>query len=529
MTLRTAAYARYSSDAQRDSSIDDQIRNIEEYCRRMGWAQPVIYEDKAISGARSDRPGYQAMLDAAVERRFDVLLVDELSRLSRDHIEGARVGRLLQFHGIRLIGVTDAIDTNMQSFKLLAGVRGLLNEQYLDDLASETHRGMMGLVLQGYNAGGLPYGYSSVPDGGRKRLVVNPEEADWVRWIFERYVAGDSPRTIAAELNRLGVASPRRNGKWSPNALYPDAKGVGLLGNSTYVGKLVWNKTKWIKDPVTGRRRRRARPASEWVVKELPDLRIISDALWAETEARIRAVRSRTSKQRQESGRTVSGGRGPGYLFSGLMRCGVCGGAYIMVDKHRYGCAMHRDRGSAACPNALKVPRKRVEDLLLQGIKHDLLSDDAFKVFEDEVRRILVEAQPDPREAARNITGAETEIKNIMAAIRQGVVTPTTLKALQDAEAELQAAQDHKREIERLEPMKMIPQAREAHRKLVSSLERVEDVASVRKAIGTIVGEIRLVPEGGELVAEMTNAGLAGVCQLTLVAGARFELATFGL
>jgi DNA invertase Pin-like site-specific DNA recombinase len=117
MTLRTAAYARYSSDAQRDSSIDDQIRNIEEYCRRMGWAQPVIYEDKAISGARSDRPGYQAMLDAAVERRFDVLLVDELSRLSRDHIEGARVGRLLQFHGIRLIGVTDAIDTNMQSFK----------------------------------------------------------------------------------------------------------------------------------------------------------------------------------------------------------------------------------------------------------------------------------------------------------------------------------------------------------------------------------------------------------------------------
>ena len=200
-----------------------------------------------------------------------------------------------------------------------------------------------------------------------------------------------------------------------------------------------------------------------------------------------------------------------------------------MVDKHRYGCAMHRDRGSAACPNALKVPRKRVEDLLLQGIKHDLLSDDAFKVFEDEVRRILVEAQPHPREAARNITRAETEIKNIMAAIRQGVVTPTTLKALQDAEAELQAAQDHKREIERLEPMKMIPQAREAHRKLVSSLERVEDVASVRKAIGTIVGEIRLVPEGGELVAEMTNAGLAGVCQLTLVAGARFELATFGL
>lgn len=175
---------------------------------------------------------------------------------------------------------------------------------------------------------------------------------------------------------------------------------------------------------------------------------------------------------------------------------------------------MHRDRGSAACPNALKVPRERVEELLLQGIKRDLLSDDAFSVFEEEVRRILAESQPNPLDAVRAITRAEKEVENIMSAIRQGIVTPTTLSALQDAEAKLKAAQASKREIEQFDPMDVIPHAREAHQELVSRLEQVEDVSAAREAIRAIVGVIRLVPEGDELV---------GVCHLTLVAGACFE------
>ena len=98
-------------------------------------------------------------------------------------------------------------------------------------------------------------------------------------------------------------------------------------------------------------------------------------------------------------------------------------------------------------------------------------------------------------------------------------------------EAKLQAAQASKRgwEIDQFEPMDVIPRAREAHQELVSRLEQVEDVSAAREAIRAIVGEIRLVPEGDELVAELTSAGLAGACQLTLVAGAGFEPATFGL
>ena len=529
MNIRTAAYARYSSDAQRAASIRDQIRNVEEYCRRAGWPAPEIFKDEAVSGARQDRVGYRGMLQAAAAGRFNVLLVDDYSRLTRDIVESARLVQELGYYEVRLIGVTDGVDTAREGSLLDTGVRGVMNHLYLVDLAKKTHRGMTGQALDGFNTGGLPYGYNSVEEGDGKRRVVNPEQAEWVRWMFQRYVAGDSPRMIAAELNRLGVPSPRKGGKWSPNAIYADAKGVGILGNPIYAGRPVWNRTKWVKDPTSGRRRRRARPAEEWITVAAPDLQIVDDELWSAVEGRIRAVRQRTSEQRAAHGGRVSGGRGPRYLFSGLMRCGSCGGSYIIVDKHRYGCAMHRDRGAAACPNALKVPRERVEELLLQGIKRDLLSDEGFRVFEEEVHRILAEAQPDPRGALRAIVRAEKEVENIMAAIRQGIVTPTTLGALQDAEAKLQAAQASKREIEKLQPADVIPRVRELHQKLVSELEQLEDVSAAREAIRAIVGEIRLVPEGDELVAEMTSAGLAGACQLTLVAGAGFEPATFGL
>ena len=109
--MRTAAYCRYSSDQQREASIRDQLRNIETYCARIGWPMPALYQDQAISGARNDRPGYLSMLAAVEQGVIDVLLVDDLSRLSRDHIACAQVIRRLKFAGVRVIGVSDGTDT----------------------------------------------------------------------------------------------------------------------------------------------------------------------------------------------------------------------------------------------------------------------------------------------------------------------------------------------------------------------------------------------------------------------------------
>lgn len=518
--MRTAAYCRFSSDAQREASIRDQLRNIEAYCTRIGWPMPALYQDQAISGSRNDRPGYQAMLSAADLGAFDVLMVDDISRLSRDHIECAQTIRKLKFGGVRIIGVSDGTDTARDGYKLETGLRGLMSEFYLDDLAKKTHRGLMGQALDGYSAGGLPYGYHSTFDGQGHKREIFEDQARWVRYIFERYADGVSPRQIADELNRQHVKSPR-GGTWAHSAIYPDAKGVGMLGNPIYNGRQVWNRTAWVKDPGTGRRRRTMRPMAEWVIVESPELKIIDDVTWKACETRARASKRDTAAKKHIY--KGPGGRGPKYLFSGLLKCGVCGGAFVIQSRTHYGCATHKDRGASICANNLKVRRSTIEQVLLAGVKDSLLSEEAYRIFESEARALLKQSKPDPASAKRRLSDARKELDNLMAAIRAGIITPTTKSALEEAERQAANAQDELSAIERFEPTQILPRAREIYRDMVAKLEAIEDVAAAREALRGLIGDVRLVPENGTLTAEMQSAGLAGALQITVVAGACCE------
>ena len=131
---RTATYLRFSSRNQKLASIQDQLRNVENYCNRMGLPKPIIFKDEAISGSRNDRPGYVEMLSAAENKEFDILLVDDLSRMTRDNIETLTAVRQLKFLGIRVIGVSDGVDTSRKGHKIEVALRGLMNEAYLDTL-----------------------------------------------------------------------------------------------------------------------------------------------------------------------------------------------------------------------------------------------------------------------------------------------------------------------------------------------------------------------------------------------------------
>ena len=152
---RVALYARYSNENQREASITDQYRNCETYATRQeGWTVTARYDDKALSGSTSDRPGYQQMLAAAKAKQFDVLLVDDLSRLTRDEAELITTRKRLVFWGVRLIGTSDGFDTNLRGHKLQASFHGMKNEMYLDELAAKSHRGLEGQAKKGNNAGG---------------------------------------------------------------------------------------------------------------------------------------------------------------------------------------------------------------------------------------------------------------------------------------------------------------------------------------------------------------------------------------
>lgn len=498
--MRTAAYARYSSDQQRDASLEDQLRNCRAYCERMGWAPPAVYQDAAISGSRNDRPGYlQLLADAG---RFDVIVVDDLSRLSRDSIESAQAIRRLTFRGIRLVSVGDGLDTARKDAKVNASLRGLMGELYLDDLRDKTHRGLTGRALAGASAGGLPYGYRVTETGQR---AVREDQAEVVRRIAGEYLAGQSPRQIALALNAEAVPSPR-GGTWVASAIYGDARrGIGILANPIYAGRQVWNRSRWVKHPDTGRRVRQERPAAEWVTVDKPELAILPAATWEAVQARLKGRHRNTASQ---------GGRPPRHLLSGLLRCGECGGPMVVVDRYRYGCATAKERGT--CPSRVRFARIPAEASMLAAVREELQSPEAFKAFQASVTAGMKRKGPSVEQAQRELAEAERVQQNIMAAIKAGILTPSTRSELIAAEACVEAARSAVATLRQREPAAMMPRAREVWAGLLSALEKARSVSAKRDALEHVLGGSAIVKtENGAVFAEAPS-------QIAMVAGAGF-------
>jgi len=173
--------------------------------------------------------------------------------------------------------------------ELHPGLKGTMNALFLKDLAQKTRRGLQGRVLQGLSGGGLCYGYDSIPgETGVPR--INESEAKVVRTIFRDYAAGLSPRAIARKLNQQ--ATPGPSGRpWRDTAIRGHfTRGTGILNNELYVGRLVWNRLTYLKDPTTGRRRSRRNLPEHWVVQHVTALRIIEDDLWQAVKARQGAI-----------------------------------------------------------------------------------------------------------------------------------------------------------------------------------------------------------------------------------------------
>ena len=291
---RAVIYARYSSDNQRDASIEDQVRQCHARIDHEGWQRGEVYSDHAISGATTLRPGYQKMLEDARAGRFEVLVAEALDRLSRDQENIAGLFKQLSFAGVRLITLSEG-----EVGELHVGLKGTMNALFLKDLAQKTRRGLEGRIRQGKSGGGLCFGYDVVnsvdpagePVHGERR--INQIEAAIVRRIFEEFAKGRSPRAIAGALNKEAIPGPAGKA-WGTSTIYGNwRRGTGLLNNELYIGRLVWNRQQFIKDPNTGRRQARLNPETKWIVESVPHLRILDDDLWNLVKVRQRVSRSR--------------------------------------------------------------------------------------------------------------------------------------------------------------------------------------------------------------------------------------------
>ena len=212
-----------------------------------------------------------------------------------------------------------------------------------------------------------------------------------------------SPKQIVKLLNREGIPGPF-GGKWSPSTIHGNPKrGTGILNNELYVGRLVWNRLRYVKNPDTGKRVSRLNPTTEWMSREVPELRIVSDDLWSAAKSR-----QKHTWQAMKSTGTIGAAKRPQYLFSGLTKCGICGAGFIMPGKNRLGCFGARDQGR--CDNHLTIRRVEIETRVLKALQEKLLRQDLFEEFCDEFTREMNRRRMEHR---AGLSAAENEIERI--------------------------------------------------------------------------------------------------------------------
>ena len=513
--MLAAIYCRYSSDRQRETSLADQ----EAVCRRRaqteGWVVDEVYADAAISGSRTDRPRYRDLLADAAAGLWSILLVEDLSRLSRDEVEGIQAVRRLEHRGVRVIGVSDGYDSSRPGRTAQRGVRALLSSLYLEDLAFRTHRGLEGQAKRGFHAGGLAYGYRSVRGDDGSKLIVEPDQAEIVREIWERFAAGKSPRWIAADLNARGIPPPRssnRTGKasWISSAIYGHpAKGTGILRNPLYLGRLIWNRSQWLKDPDTGRRVRRDRPKSEWVIESVPALRIIPPELEERVQRRHQAIAEGTDTAKKVMGNQGRSGPHKKHLFSGLLVC-ECGAPFVTVNRARYGCSAARFRGAAVCDMRTTIARERLESRLLTSIRERIYSPQAIEAYRQAILAELKAKarEPDTKDMKNQLSEIDRRIANLIEMVATGTHSPALRQALEQAEAQRARLVSEMRHTQDL--AKVIPLPQDFAAAFKDQLDRLnmwlkEDVDAAREILRELMGKVLIRKNENALVAEITG------------------------
>ena len=499
MNLRCACYARFSSDRQSPTSISDQLRKCREYAKHQCWTvlEEHIYTDQAVSGAALERSGLKELLLAATSEGhpFDCILIDDSSRLTRKLADALNLYERLTFAGIRVVAVSQGVDTDNPQAELLIGVHGLIDSVYWRELAQKTHRGMQGRALEGLATGGRCFGYRTVKtDNDSARLEVKSEEAEIIRRIFEMYGGGLSLKRIAWQLNSEGVRSPQpQKGRVSRSWCTSSTRTV--LTNERYLGKLIWNKKRKIRVPGTNRRVYRPRPKSEWVIVEAPHLRIVSDELWASVRRRFELVREMWGREEGKPG-LASGQQRQIYMFSGLLRCGECGGSITLVSGRRrngaesYGCSMHQQRGESVCTNDLLIRRDDLEERLLRRLQETVLREEVIDYAVERLRQELDRRHDELRSELARMQDEkkqhETEIARLVEAIATGKGGPSLTEAIAEREKKIQRITDRLAEPgpgslhERLEALRTFAVSRLADlRRLLSKPESVHEARAL--------------------------------------------------
>ena len=522
--VRVALYARYSSDNQRETSIEDQFRTLRDYAKKQRWSIVEEFSDYETSGKSTlTRPGFQALMQTAKSRTVDVVLSEGLDRLNRNLKDSADLFERLTFQGVDLYTLAEGGKVS----QMHVAFKGMQNEQYTVDLRDKTRRGQHGAVLRGQAVAGLSYGYRAVQGFDQEGDVITGKreihdaEAAIVKRIFKMYIAGASSKVIAKTLNAEGVPGPRGSKRWNPSTIHGNAeRGLGILHNELYVGRMVWNRQRWLVDPATGTRVSRMNPKDEWITRDVPKLRILSDAVWDAARTRGAEV---TARYLKSGGRPVT--LRNQYLLSGLLKCGECGAGYVMHSNGRLACHAHKKCGT--CTNNQTIERGEVEQRIMAALQHKLVTKERFaefcRTFTEETNKLRAAQGANVDNARRELERVRTALEMQMQMALQGYDCKDAYNANKVKERTLVSELENVREAKPLLHPKMADVFQKAITELAQALvaKKVVDRATTDH-LRALIQEVKLTPNKKTGKPDVLLVGdVAGI--LKLASGGKIE------
>ena len=435
--LRCAIYTRKSTDKgleQSFNSLDAQREACEAYVRSQaseGWVLlPEHYDDGGFSGANTDRPAFQRLMDEVAAERVDAVVVYKVDRISRSLLDFAQFMRDLEKTKVGFVSVTQRFSTQDSMGKLVLNMlmsfaefeREMIAERTRDKVHASRRRGK-------WTGGTVPLGYDVVD----RKLVVNKVEALLARHIFERYLALQSTLKVVHELNAAGYRTKARKRKDKPTkhaALWSVAAVVRVLRNPIYAGFIGMGKERF--------------PGEHKGIIEVDvfdEVGRILDSHGSEYAARH--------------------GRNPAYLLRGILRCQCCGKPFIPASTRKQGkeyryyrCETRDKLGAAACEGR-SLPAGAIEEYVLGKIREELATSEMTAAVLDEltprieVRSRILRAQQKaiPREIA-DLSAEGRRLAKQMEGARDGVRRLLD-ERLRDLGAKLDDAEQRLAEVER--------------------------------------------------------------------------------
>lgn len=407
VTPRAVLYARFSSDNQREESIEAQLRAMHEYCSRNSIV--VIHEfcDRAKSATTDDRPEFLKMIAASREGDFDFAIVHKLDRFSRNRYDSAYYKRELKKNGVQLLSVLEQMDDSPESIILESVLEGM-SEYYSKNLAREVMKGMRESAMDcRYIGGWVPYGFRVDPQ--THRYIINDYEAEAVRMIFRDVADGCGYNVVLNKLNSMGYRT-RLGNTFSKETLYE------MLRNEKYNGVYVFSRAA-SKDELGRRNNHLDKPIEDQIRIPGGMPKIVDD----DTFARVQAILTSRKRHGRRDGKRK-------YLLTGMVFCGLCGHRYCGDsmqtggEKNRsvigtYFCNNRKNHGAHACSNS-NIHQEPLEELVLRKIEEIVFDESRIPGIVQAYRELCQQEDGTDKEKIRtlrqNLKTVEQKIANIV-------------------------------------------------------------------------------------------------------------------